>query len=256
MLVIYFSGTGNSRYAAEAVAGCLKDTLLSANDCIKESRAADCASDSPFVFVSPTYAWRIPRVFSAFIESGTFSGNKKAYFIMSCGDDIGKAGIYLEKLCAEKGFDFMGVSAVVMPENYVALFDVTEESEAKTLFALADEKLRRLAELIAAGQPFPAKKLSFMADIKSRVINPIFYSLFVHASGFRVTEKCIGCGQCEKLCPLNNIKLTDGKPAYGERCTHCMACICGCPASAIDYKRRTVGKPRYYNTKSPDVTSL
>ncbi len=31
----------------------------------------------------------------------------------------------------------------------------------------------------------------------------------------------------------------------GDACTHCMACICGCPAEAIEYGSRSRGKARY-----------
>lgn len=48
-----------------------------------------------------------------------------------------------------------------------------------------------------------------------------------------------------RLCPLNNITLEDGKPLWGGNCTHCMACISYCPTEAIEYGRRSVGKPRY-----------
>ena len=256
VLVIYFSGTGNSRYAAQAIAGHLRDTLFCANDCIKRNIKADCTSDTPFIFVAPTYAWQIPRIFSDFIKNGRFTGNKKAYFIMSCGDDMGRPELFLEKLCADKNFYIMGVAAVVMPENYVALFDVTETSEADRLICLADNILKELAHEIARAIPFSREKYNLWGNIKSRVMNPLFYAIFVKAKGFWISEKCIGCGLCEISCPLNNIKLIDGKPIYGNECTHCMACICGCPTVAIEYKGRTAGKARYLNTKNPDVTSL
>ena len=35
------------------------------------------------------------------------------------------------------------------------------------------------------------------------------------------------------------------KPVWEKHCTHCMACICYCPAEAIEYGRKSVGKPRY-----------
>ena len=44
---------------------------------------------------------------------------------------------------------------------------------------------------------------------------------------------------------MRNITLTDGKPKWGTACTHCMACICGCPVSAIEYGSKSRGKPRY-----------
>ena len=57
---------------------------------------------------------------------------------------------------------------------------------------------------------------------------------------------CIGCGQCAKRCPMNNVTLKDGKPVWGKACTHCMACICYCPVSAIEYGKKSVGQPRYH----------
>ena len=48
-----------------------------------------------------------------------------------------------------------------------------------------------------------------------------------------------------KNCPTNNIVIQNGKPVWGNNCTHCMACICRCPAEAIEYGKKSVGKPRY-----------
>ena len=48
------------------------------------------------------------------------------------------------------------------------------------------------------------------------------------------------------ICPLNNIHLENSKPVWGKNCTHCMACICYCPKEAIEYGRKSKGKPRYH----------
>ena len=77
-------------------------------------------------------------------------------------------------------------------------------------------------------------------------VNPIFYKFFVKANAFTASGACIGCGQCAKRCPMNNITLKDGKPVWGKNCTHCMACICYCPVSAIEYGKKSVGQPRYH----------
>ena len=58
--------------------------------------------------------------------------------------------------------------------------------------------------------------------------------------------RCIGCGKCEKLCPLNNITLQNARPVWGSNCTQCMACICYCPTRALEYGKKSVGKPRYH----------
>ena len=49
-------------------------------------------------------------------------------------------------------------------------------------------------------------------------------------------EKCIGCGTCVEICPLDTIRLNDaGKAfiAYGDDCMTCIKCERLCPAGAI-----------------------
>ena len=84
-----------------------------------------------------------------------------------------------------------------------------------------------------------------MNKILSSAVNAGFYKGFVSAKKVYTTDKCIACGKCTELCPLNNISLEDGKVKWGNSCTHCMACICGCPKEAIEYGRRSKGKIRY-----------
>ena len=84
-----------------------------------------------------------------------------------------------------------------------------------------------------------------MDKLKSGPINEGFYKFYVKADAFFATDVCIGCGACVEACPLNNIRLNNGKPIWDKHCTHCMACICGCPTEAIEYGKRSRGKPRY-----------
>lgn len=77
----------------------------------------------------------------------------------------------------------------------------------------------------------------------SNVLNPIMYSVMISAKAFTVTDKCIGCGKCAERCPLNNVTLSDGKPVRGKNCTHCMACIAGCPQEAVECGKKIRGKP-------------
>ena len=62
----------------------------------------------------------------------------------------------------------------------------------------------------------------------------------------RQTEKKQEDAVVWEKCPLNNIRLENGKPVWGKNCTHCMACICYCPKEAIEYGKKSKGKPRYH----------
>lgn len=244
-MVLYFSGTGNSRYVAKIIAEKSKDDIVSMNELIKEESKKELISpDRPFIFVCPTYAWRIPHVVEDFIRSATFTGNKKVYFLMTCGDDTANAVGYINELCKFKGFELQGFAEVIMPENYITMYTAPEKTIAKEIIEKSTPAILKLAEDIQNGiifEPFTPK-----AKIKSGIVNTAFYGLVVKAKGFHATDKCISCSKCVKLCPLNNIEMSGSKPSWNNKCTHCMACICGCPVTAIEYKNKTQGKTRYY----------
>ena len=244
-MIVYFSGTGNSRYCAQLLADRLKDDCRDAVSFIRNGIAAELTSERPWVFVAPTYAWQLPRMFSDFLRSGRFSGSRDAWFVMTCGGDIGNAALSNRELCREKGLRCRGTLPVVMPENYIAMFSVPEQDEARKIIAAARPVLEACAACIREGRDFPAQRPGLLDRLKSGPVNTLFYRFNVRAKPFTVSPACTACGRCERDCPLGNIRIQDGRPVWGDRCTHCMACICGCPAAAIEYGRASRGKPRY-----------
>ena len=244
-MVIYFSGTGNSKYCANLIASKLDDECIDAFGYIKNQIAGEFISGKPWIFVAPTYCWRLPRIFEKFIETSYFDGSDEAYFVMTCGEDVGNAEATLKDLCTRKGLRFKGLLPVVMPENYIAMFNAPGPEEASRIVNVATRALERGIEPIRRGEDLKPVAADFKGKIKTGPVNPLFYKLFVKDKAFYATYACIGCGKCEEVCVLNNISLKDGKPVWHGNCTHCMACICKCPMEAIEYGKISKGKPRY-----------
>jgi ferredoxin len=142
----------------------------------------------------------------------------------------------------------MGFSSIVMPENYIAMFEVPEKAQADAIIDSSLPKIKALAVKIKNKQPLEPETITLSDRLISRLSNPLFYKTCVSAKGFYTTAACIGCKKCEVICPLNNIHLSDNRPVWGKSCTHCMACICACPTQAIEYNKKSQGKPRFYNT--------
>ena len=245
-MVIYFTGTGNSRFLARVLASALEDELVSAPELIKQNKTGDFRSEKPWVFVSPTYGWQLPRTFRRFIEESRFEGSAQAYFIMDCGSGTGNAGEGLEELCAAKGFEFRGMAEIKMPENYIAVFSAPDEKTAEKLLHIGEKKALRAAELIRAGELLPPQRSGLLGKFLSGPVNWGFYRFTIGDRKFRATDACISCGQCADNCMVNNIRIENGRPVWQGSCIHCMACICRCPAEAIEYGKHSVGLRRYY----------
>jgi ferredoxin len=71
-------------------------------------------------------------------------------------------------------------------------------------------------------------------------------------AAFKVSDSCIGCGQCEKLCIRGNIKVVDGKARIGSNCIQCLGCLQYCPQKAISIGKITDKREHYHN---PNITA-
>lgn len=249
-MILYFSGTGNSRYVAQGISKVTGDEIVSINDLLKSGSRDDIKSAKPLVFVVPTYGWRIPKVVEEFIKEVNFTGINEAYFIMTCGSEAGNAVNYIKKLCADKNFKLKGFTSIAMPENYIAMFDVPDKVKSDKIIQGATKKIQAIAEKINEGKSLESEEVGVADKVKSTIVNPLFYMFAVSTKGFYSTDKCNGCTKCAKVCPLNNINIVNKKPQWGTNCTHCMACICRCPSEAIEYKNKSKGKRRYYNNET------
>ena len=247
-MILYFSGTGNSKYIAERIAAALSDKVLNVGDRIKAGDTSAVNTGRDVIMSMPTYAWRIPRVASDWLEKTELIGAERIWFVMNCGDQIGNAAKYNRQLAEQKNLEYMGTAQIIMPENYIAMFGVPDDDEARTIVKKSEPDIDRAIACIKEGKSLPAPRGNLYDKFVSSAVNPIFYNLFVKADAFRAGDNCTGCGLCVEKCPLNNIKIKSegGKPEWGKTCTHCMACICYCPSEAIEYGKKSHGKPRYH----------
>lgn len=265
-MIFYFSGTGNSAYVAKKIAKETGEALYSINDSMKKGKFFDYLhgnvkfrgntdvveknNETCYIFVLPTYSWRIPNVVEEWIIGSSFEKSIKAYFILTCGDSIGNAAPYAEKLCIDKKLTYMGCGEVVMPENYISLFNAPDEAGSKEIIKKAQPKINKLISLINMREPFVKEPVGIAGRIESSLVHWIFYRTIVKDRKFKTDSSCTGCGICASECPVNNIALKKGSPVWKGNCTHCMACITCCPQESIEYGRKSMGQPRY---RCPDI---
>ena len=245
-MILYFSGTGNSRFVAAKIAEATGDMLVNTAEYIREGKTAVFSTPGIYVFVSPIYVSAPPAVFLDFIRNSVFPSDCRAYFIMTCAGGMGGAPGFCTALAAEKGFTYMGTAEVEMPQNYIAIFKTKTKEENRKTIEAALPGIDNLSALIGSCRSLPDPGMKFWELASTKMILGLYYKDFMSAKPFAVSDACIGCGKCASVCPLRNIDLADKKPRWGNHCTHCMACINLCPKEAIEYGKRTVGKPRYH----------
>ena len=101
-MIFCFSGTGNSRYIADRLAEALQDPVVDLNAKVKSHDVDPVQTGQDVILVTPTYAWRIPRVVSDWLSSVRLEGAERIWFVMNCGSEIGNAAKYNRRLAEEK----------------------------------------------------------------------------------------------------------------------------------------------------------
>lgn len=246
-MILYFTGTGNSKFVANALADELNDEVVSLNTIIKESKKISFVSSKPFIVVTPIYGWRIPQIVNVLLKSATFSGNNHLYFLGTMGGQSGNSEYYCKKICNQNGMKFMGFGNIKMPNNYVVAKQMPDQLEINVILHNALTLISSYASQIKQNLFITknSKDHSPLPWLRSGPVNFLYNKLLVSSKNYVVSDDCISCGKCDRICPTNNITLKSGKPYFGNSCINCYACIHHCPRAAINVKGRTETNGRY-----------
>lgn len=252
-MIICFSGTGNTARAVEKLAALLGETyvrMLAGEELLDPVNCSLITNDTRVIWAFPTYSWGVPPVVAKYIaevKDGGGVGAATHYMLTTCGDDMGYTDRQWRRLIERRGWCAGAAYAVIMPNTYVAIigFDIDPPELSRRKLDDAPRKIEEIAELIAAGSPRAVTVRGAFPWIKSRVIYPWFVRFEMSPKPFRSNEGCIGCGLCERSCPMNNIKLADGRPVWSNHCALCLRCYHICPRRAIAYGKTTESKGQW-----------
>lgn len=252
-MIFYFSGCGNSKHVAETIAKGLNDNLVFIPKAARENRYDYTLTDGERLgFVFPIYSWGPPLLVLDFLKNLKLDVTPDyVYFVCTCGDNCGHTEKVFRKALQEKGWSLSACFSVIMPETYIGMagFNLDTEENAKRKISEANATMTRLVPRLAQKEQFSEMIVGSFAWLKTYLVNPGFNRSATDDSKYRSTEKCISCGKCVNICPLQNITLEEGHPKWHGHCTMCMACYHHCPTNAIQYGKSTKGKGQYYFDK-------
>ena len=242
-IIFYFSGTGNSLKVAKDIASDIQDCeLISMGNPHKLSGTYERIG-----VVYPVYVVGMPVVVERFVKALDFSLNENSFIFAICTSGSGSAGglTNISKIIGDKGGKLSYGESIRCFSNYVGLYAMGSDSDNKS--KSQSQATKQVIKEIKSFAVKPPVKNSLMAVIHG----PFIKSLANKDKGFNVSEACNGCTTCSKVCPVENIKMKDGKPIFLHHCEQCMACIQWCPKQSINIKNKTQNRGRYHH---PEIT--
>lgn len=239
-MIYWFSGTGNSRYVAERIAGLVGEPTQSIDD-TKEIEG----NEALVGLVFPVYGWMPPAIVRRFAQANAAKLNAAPYSfaVMTCGDDAGKA---LDVLRAT-GVKPQSAFTVIMPNTYVSLpgFDIDSDAVRKHKLQNCAGRIDHISAQIAARAKVVDIHEGMLPRTKTYLLGRIISGYLTASRKFRAGDACNSCGTCARACPVGNIPAVKPRPVWGDNCTGCLACYHVCPRHAIAFGSFTGGKGQY-----------
>ena len=249
-MILYFTGTGNSFYAAKRISDEINEKLVSIASLMERGEITiELQEEEALGFVFPVYYYGLPTIVYEFIEKLEVKGYKNNYVfsVITCGGTIEGAGEQLRELLKEKGYPLDFVQPLLMPDNYILMYNLPSKEKIEVILNKSDRLLADIIERLKIRD-----KRIFPVGIKGRLVTRLAYYFYKNGRStkkFYTDKKCISCGKCRELCPSKAIELVDGKPAWiKSQCVQCLACIHRCPTHAIQYGKGTAARGRYTHT--------
>lgn len=242
-MIFYFSGTGNSLFAAKRILADGEE-MINIADAIKKNQYTYKISRGENVgFVFPVYFYTVPDIIKEFIAKLQLENAEYVYGIITCGGGISQAGAVLKKLLNKRNIKLNWVSSLLMPDNSMLFYQIPPVEESKERLQMAEKRLTQMKKSIEKRDELNIGSFSLASDLVG-----LGYKLCDKTSKFYAEDHCIGCGVCAKNCPQDAIVMKDGKPQWVKaRCQKCSACINRCPKQAIQFGTATKKRNRYVN---------
>lgn len=234
-VIYYFSGTGNSYYVAKKLAAATDATLLP----ITSLDAHKHVSYNQIGFVFPSYDFKPPAYVKKVIENLDTIDCQYLYAVCTYGVALSKALYQFDKTLTGKGARLNAGFGIKMPHNAVGSYNFSDEAVKSRLIQSYTDIEVIITKVQNQYEGRPQKTSVFEDGTLIRLFPMLMGFLFklvtkgAKGLSFKTWDACNSCGQCVRICPVNNIASVDGIPVFGDACTGCFACLQWCPKRAI-----------------------
>ncbi|MBE0635119.1 4Fe-4S binding protein [Candidatus Bipolaricaulota bacterium] len=238
-LICYYSGTGNTRLACEAIAVQTSAIDFDLFDIVQDGKPDVATYDLIGLATWADYL-NPPQRMKTFCESIPQQAGKPSFVFNTFGGFSGRTLATLDRWARGRGFHVIAGHSLHTPENYPPMikrgqdFKDAPNDRELAAFEMFAAQLDGIAQSLAAGGAIPARKIGLQ-----RLIPALPRTHARRSMGEKLLDRdaCIACGMCRDRCPYGAITL-DPKPVFDQtRCYGCWACYNHCPTQAISTKK-------------------
>jgi len=245
MLGVYFSGTGNTKHCVEFFVRELDQEAPCVS--IEDSTVLEKIKKSDvIIFGYPIYVSNLPKIVRDFIDEnkGIFNG-KRIYIIATMGLFSGDGTGCSARIFMKYGAEVIGGLHLRMPDciSDVKLLKKPMEKNKATIKA-SELKIKRAADKLKDNNP-DKEGLGFLYHMAGLFGQRLWFynQTMKYTDKLKINkEKCVGCGVCIKVCPMENLSIAEKTVHTKGKCTMCYRCINNCPNQAITLLGKKVGE--------------
>ena len=230
--IYYFSGTGNSMRAATVIARALGNTEIISMRCNPSDVPA---VDSDIIgFVFPVYHWTICEAIQSFISALEVNPNAYVFVVSTPGFINGFAFEALSKFMREKGTRIRYAKRLFSVANLCIVYPPFPPPKLR--IPATERKLIKISGMIQKKATNTYTRAGWLTRLIYPKMMPKYRAIQAEVDkGFSISDDCISCGVCVRVCPTRNITMENSRPIFHHNCSCCMACVSYCPKKAVKY---------------------
>lgn len=240
VLLIYFSGTGNTKRIAELYRSAFENSGAAVDEVELPTDALPNVNEYDLIGLGyPIHGFNAPKLLLQACKMLPKRNKKKdgvsnAFIFKSSGEPVRMSDVSslkMRKILKKRGYAVTNEYQYVMPYNII--FRHTDH-QAYKMWTVAQQLVPAdVAEIIRGEVRLPKKM--FMGGFLAWILRCEHWGAHIIGKLFKANKDCVKCGKCEKLCPMHNIRTTEkGKVKFGCKCIICMRCVQACPKAAIN----------------------